>query len=255
MVYVLAARAAVRRELQYRWAHMVNNLGSAVFGFVYIAAWRAVLGRQSLSGVDAAFMTRYMVVSQVFLWLTTFMTFGLGIPEGMRTGSVAADLARPVDFFGLYAAREAGALAYGLLYRCLPMAVLFALTVGFPLPGSWPLGLAGVALGAYVGLCLNYLAGLAAFWTVQARWAWGLRQTLTLVLGGIAVPPAVYPGWLQGVVAWSPFRACGAIPTLIWLGRAGAGDLAAAAGWAAALTLLARALTGAARRRVEVQGG
>lgn len=81
------------------------------------------------------------------------------------------------------------------------------------------------------------------------------RQTLTFVLGGTALPPALYPSWLQGVVAWSPFRACGAIPTLIWLGRAGIGDLAAAAAWGTALTLLARTLTMAARRRVEVQGG
>jgi len=305
-LHLLAARNGYRRGLQYRAAHMVNNLASAVFGFVYIAVWRAALagapatsprtvahgsGATGLAargpiapvtvasgltapgpgipgspptahpaalGLTPGGMAHYIALAQCLMWLTTFLPYGLGVPAAVRTGQVVADLLRPAAFWPLQMAREAGAAAYSLLYRSLPMAAVFALAVGFPLPpsaGAAAAGTAAVALGVWNALCLNYLVGVSAFWTTEARAAHWLLQSLILSCGGGTIPLRAFPAALAAVLRWLPFASLLSTPVLAWTGSSVRPDLLVSAGWAAALGCLCTCLTAAARRRLEVQGG
>src|SRR5690625_1679366 len=103
--YRLLAQKAYRRNTRYRSAHMINNVASAIFGFIYISIWQAASGSPvDISALDDVVspassvittpdeytpetMVYYVAFSQVFVWITVFLPSGLGIPQVVRTGA------------------------------------------------------------------------------------------------------------------------------------------------------------------------
>src|SRR5690606_7468536 len=119
--YLLSASKAYRRHLQYRAAHMVNNVASAIFGFMYIAIWQAATSAHPAVDVyGGATMAHWVAFNQVMLWACVFVTRGLGIPEAVRSGAIGLELVRPLDFHLYSLSRELGTVGYNLLYRGLP---------------------------------------------------------------------------------------------------------------------------------------
>jgi len=257
-VYVVAGAKGFRRNLQYRGAHMVNNLASMIFGFVYIAIWQAA-ARQGGSGeYSSQMLVWYMAYSQSILWVTTFMTAGLGVQLAVRSGAVALEMMRPVNFFLLTVSRELGSLVYNLFFRSLPIAAAFALAVGFYVPQGalvWLWSLIALILGAWVGVCTVYLVGIASFWTWQINWAHTLLYSLNLLLSGYMVPLDLMPSWLELPAKYLPFAAKSYYPVRIYLGLSGPEALLLPGIWAVVLTLVCLGITRLARRRLEVQGG
>ncbi len=258
------ARNGFRCRLQYRGAHMLNNLASAVFGVVFIAVWRSALSGPASKAVGAnlhitaTWTAHYVAVTQGLLWITVFLPVGLGIPEAVRTGQVVADLTRPTDFWVLHMVREAGAVTYNLLYRTIPVVAGLALLVGLPRPATvWAamLALCLTGLAVWNALCLHYLVGISSFWTTEARAAHNLLAVLVMSLGCGEVPMRVFPGALRLILPWLPFSSLLSTPALAWQGGVSAPDAAAAAAWAVILAATCATVTHAARRRLAVQGG
>lgn len=203
-------------------------------------------------------MVSMMVLAQSIAWLTSFLPAGLGIQVSVRTGAIALEMARPLPYFGQVLARESGNLAYQGLYRMVPIAILYWLTIGFPAPHSavhllW--ALPSLALGAYVGLMLYYIIGIMAIWTTEIRWAHWIYHTLMPLLSGGWIPSDILPGWLGKVAPFLPFAALHYYPLRLYLGLGDPTGLLVQAAWALLLTLLCRALTSQAHRRLVVQGG
>lgn len=257
MVYLLLASKNFQRNLQYRAAHMINNAASALFGFVYIAIWRAV-SPSGTGDYGGASLTHYIAFCQALLWISTFFPAGLSIGESVRTGAVAVELMRPISFQGYILAREAGGVFYNLLYRSVPLLAVFAVTVGLHKPGafsSYILTILAAFLASYVGLTLNYLVGLASFWTTEVRWAHSLLYSLTFGLAGYLVPLDLMPRPIGSLARFLPFAAQNFYPARVYLGLDGIEGLLWPTFWALALTVIAHLITRQARRRMEVQGG
>lgn len=250
---------SVRRHLQHRGQHMINNLASVVFGLIYISIWQAVAAsRPPVAGYDAQTLVHYVALGQTLLWITTFDRSGVELAQRVRDGSVAADLVRPVGFMGLHLGQMYGVRAYNLVFRSLPVALGLALAVGAPPLGSashLPRVVLGWLLAVHIGTVLNYLIGLAGFWTVETGWLYLAMQTMTLAFGGASLPLDLMPAPLRAVAASLPFACLGYYPAALYLGRAGAGTLPLMLGWASGLGFLAAWLTRQARHRAEVAGG
>ncbi|HEY3367714.1 MAG TPA: ABC-2 family transporter protein [Symbiobacteriaceae bacterium] len=260
LLYVHLGRSGYLRNTAYRWAHVINNLASAIFGFIYIALWQAVAPVQGAAGdpYTRSTMTGMMVLAQVIAWASIFLPAGLSIQQGVRTGAIALEMARPVPYFPMVMAREAGATAYRALYRSLPLALLFAVTVGFPRPasaGALLYSIPSVLLAAYVGHALVYTVGISSLWTTEVRYAHWLYSSASTLLSGGWVPANILPGVLGTVAPYLPFAAQAYYPVRIYLGLTGPEGLLVQAAWAAVLTLWCLWLTRRALRRVVVQGG
>lgn len=256
--YLVLGSKGFRRNLQYRGAHMVNNLASLVFGFIYISLWQAVARQGGAGHYNTQLLVWYMACSQCVLWVTTFMTAGLDIQNKVRTGAVAMEMLRPVNFFLMTISREMGSVLYNVLFRSLPMALAFALAVGFyfPLGGlTWLYLTLSLLFGAWIGLCLYYLVGISAFWTFQVSWSHTLLYSVSMLFSGYMVPLDLMPSWLEGVARLLPFSAQSYYPVRIFLELTGPEGLLPGALWAVILTCLCLAVTRRARRRLEVQGG
>ncbi|MDP2873007.1 MAG: ABC-2 family transporter protein [Bacillota bacterium] len=258
--YLTVARMSLRRNLQYRGQHMINNAASAVFGFIYIALWQSVAGSPAAAPgqVGAAVLAHYIAVNQCLLWVTTFDRSGLELAAKVRDGTIGTELMRPVSFFWMQAARIYGIRAYNFVFRSLVLAAVFWLAVGLRLPeGPARLGLTALAwvMAAHVGTMLTYFIGLAGFWTTDVGWMYLSLQMLNMFLGGASIPLHYMPSGLAAFAKLTPFACVGYLPTSVWLGWAGAEALIPMAFWSLVLPLLAAALTKQARRRAEVVGG
>lgn len=256
--YVLLGKKAYRRNLQYRAAHMVNNVASMIFGLIYIAIWQAAARGSAVGPYNAESLAWWVAFNQVNLWIAVFLPFGLGIPEMVRTGAVSLEMLRPLDFHLLVITRELGTVWYNLWFRSLPLAIVFALVIGVYVPknpATYPLLLCGIILAVYIGLCQQYLVGITAFWTVEARWAWQLLNTFQVVLSGFMVPIDLLPEPFYRLARVLPFAPIHHDPASIYLELAGAEALVWPVVWAIVLTIVCRYLTAKARRKLEVQGG
>jgi ABC-2 type transport system permease protein len=101
VVYWELAKKNYSLYLQYRLSHFINNMGSCIFGFVYMAIWSGVLaGKEHISPYKAVEMLHYIGFTQCLLWIVSvFSGPGLGIDLSVRTGAISMEMARPVSFY------------------------------------------------------------------------------------------------------------------------------------------------------------
>jgi ABC-2 type transport system permease protein len=260
VVYVALIQATLRRNLVYTWAHMANNVGSVLFGLIYMALWSAADRGRTLGGWGPHTFLSYIALSQFILWVSTFLPAYLGIHLQVRSGQVALEFARPVGYMSRMLASGVGEVLYNVLFRSLPMALVFTFLGVFPwdrltIPGVLPLVLVALATAGLMGVVIHYLSGLAAFWTTEPRWARRLFFALQMAAGGQILPLFLLPIWARTLVEWLPFQTMVWFPAAVWLGRATPSDWWSAGGWTCAMLLAAWLITRRAARRVEVQGG
>lgn len=258
MRFVVAAiRMSFRRNLQYRGQHMINNVASAIFGFIYMAIWRSVAqAGTGEPGYTALSLVQYIMVNQCLMWLTTFDRYGVLLAGRVRDGTIGSDLMRPVGFMALQMGQIYGGKLYNFFFRTLALVAIFALAVGMQPPaGSIPLVVAAIITATHIGSLMVYFVGLAGFWTVETGWLYILFQTMTILIGGPSVPLDFMPAAVATVARVLPFACIGYYPSSIYMGLLGGEALLIMVVWAVILTLVAINVTRRARRRAEVVGG
>lgn len=259
MVYWLLFKKSFARNMQYRLSHLINNAASAIFGFVYIAIWTGVLtGKEHQSPYSIQDMTHYMAASQCILWVSVFLTAGLGIQLGVRNGAISIELARPTNYFFYITSQEAGRIAYNLIFRSLPIGLIFTFTVGFYFPGHFTTYLytaVSVIMAAGISLNLYYLIGITSCWTTEISWAHFINFTLMFSLGGQLVPLTLLPHSFSQIAEWLPFAGIVYYPVMIYLEKTGESVILYQAFWFFALLIINHWITATARRKIEIQGG
>lgn len=259
MVYWRIIRKSYRRNLQYRLSHLINNLASSVFGLVFIAIWAGVLqGKQVHGSYDIKTMGYYIAICQSVLWVTTFLSPGLHVQIGVRSGAVSLDFIKPVHYLWYVLSQEFGRIVYNACYRSVPIALLLGLAVGYYFPANLLTYLwfaLSLFLGAYVGLLLFYLAGLTSFWTTEIRWVHYILLSLIFGCGGQMIPLDLLPGMMGKATPYLPFSCMIYYPVMTYLELSGPKGILIQASWALVLTGAALLTTGLARRKLEIQGG
>ncbi|KZS47305.1 hypothetical protein AWU65_15910 [Paenibacillus glucanolyticus] len=258
MLYFTLASKAYARNLQYRGAHMVHNVASAMFGFMYACIWIGLGADYALGDYGTQGMVGYIAFTQAALWVSSFVTNGLGIPQAVRTGHISLDLMRPVHLFSHLMAKEWGQIAYQFVYKSIPIYLVYYFAFSLQLPGkaSTFLYVAIALAGAtYLSICINYLIGASALWTTESSWLYWGNHAMINLLAGFFIPIEWLPGWLQTIAWWSPYPYLLYVPTRIYLGFDDVSYLWGTLMWCVLLTLAGLLATGFLRRKVEVQGG
>lgn len=262
--YLGFTKRGFQRAITYRlqfWSELVINL---LFMYVYISVWRALYGeRGAVEGYSRQALLTYIIVSQtIFTFQFTVRSWAV-VEAKVRSGEVAIDLVRPIDFQGMTLATGVGAATHVLLTNMLPKFALFAAAGVVEAPASTlALGLfpLSVALGFLVLFGIEFLIGLSAFWLVEIRGLysmvmWGFASFFS----GYFLPLEFFPAWLRSIAQVLPFQALIYTPSAVYTGSvAGTAAIAAVLGqlaWAVALIGAGRLLFAAAHRRLVVQGG
>lgn len=183
------------------------------------------------------------------------------IANDVKDGTVELRLIRPIHYLYYVLLVRLGKQMIVIPFQIIVNIVLLSIFVGFP-----PIALTPIWFGSFLSLFVfgNFLAflmfscvGLSSFWIEEPMPIMWIVDKLVMVLGGAFVPIAFFPPVLRLITEWSPFGAMlgfsqaftpeflSHVPTLLF----------SQAVWIVMFGLLAMALWGSARKRLEVNGG
>lgn len=131
------------------------------------------------------------------------------VEQDLRTGRLAYLLPRPISYLGSVFMEGLGVLCANLLVLGVVTFSFAWIREGTP-PfhlGAFVVAIAIGLLAGCVGMIFKMLVGISAFWLQQVEpfhWVW---EKFLFTLGGLMLPLAVYPHWLQKIAYWTPFPA------------------------------------------------
>lgn len=265
MLYVAVAVRAFRRYSTYTVATLAGIFTNSVFGviisFVYIAVWKQ---NPDAGGYDVSDALTYAWLGQAMIMTVAIWGGGAtdDLAERIRTGDVAIDLYRPVNFLGWWLASDLGRAAYHLLTRGLAPTVVGALLFDLRFPASaavWLMFAVSVVLAVVVSFGLRMLVSASAFWLLDDSGVKNLNAVFAMFFSGLVVPLVLFPGWTRELAMALPWSAFLQVPADIWLGKRSGLEAWTGLGfqvlWGIVLLALCHAVLRLADRKVVVQGG
>ena len=256
------ARRGYRRYAAYPGATLAGVFTNTFFGvlqaYILLAVFRH---RDDIGSYDATDAVTYVWVAQGLL-MTVYIWGWYEVALRVRSGDIATDLYRPLDFQVYWLAQDLGRAVYHALFRGVPPFVVGALAFDVRVPGDavlWLGFLASLALAVCASFAYRFLFNLAAFWLLDYRGIAVLATVVSTFFSGMIIPIAFFPDWLEAL-AWAlPFAAMVQAPIEVFLGHARglelAGLLALQALWAVVLLGVGRIVFAAGTRKLVVQGG
>ncbi|MGC4046020.1 MAG: hypothetical protein QM758_19690 [Armatimonas sp.] len=262
--YFSLFRARFRTLMRYRAAAWAGVVTQIVFGAVLIAM-RAAFYKNATTPPPLSYeqMVTYSWLVQAFFAMSPFTANpDPEVRDRMRDGSVAYELARPLDIYTLWFVRNAANRLTPALLRCGPIFVLGILFLDLKPPPSLP-AFAGflVAMMGALALIASWctLISISLLWTVSGD---GIARTgpiIVMIFSGQLVPIALFPEFLQKALQFQPFVGMMDAPFNLWIGKTPANHILAVLAhqllWTGFFVLLGRFLLRRGIKRMVVQGG
>ncbi len=253
---------AIQETLAYRVSYLVNMLSAVITYTVIFCIWSAVYsGRDTVGDYGWEEMKSYLIVS-LFLSALVSMSSEFRISRQIRTGNIACELLRPVDYQKASLSITLGnSMSEGVIIgvACLGFAFATGSTVMPGTPLAWTGFVAATLVSMATKFLMVYAFGLTCFWTTSLMGVSWLRKALTDFFSGALIPIALFPDWLRGIAEWLPFRSIVSVPANAFTGRLAGQDLARALGvglaWVVILWFLSRLVWSRAMRKITIQGG
>ena len=260
--YLAVAEATLLRAMTYRLQFWVTFLGQCLTVTLFVGFWQAVYqGRTSLAGLDARQTISYIILAQLLLPLNGW-TVVSGLGWIIRDGSIATELARPLDLQLRFYVEGLASVALILVQQALPIGLLAAIFYGFRLtldPFVWAAFAVSLLLGISISFLFDWLVGCLAFFTTEV---WGLmilRNGITTFFSGALIPLVMLPAGLRSVAYALPFGQTVYQPLSLLAGitpvQSAPRLILVQLLWLMGLGVVARLAFQAAVRHVTVQGG
>lgn len=261
-LYWEVARCGFRRYVTYRGATVAGIFTNTVFGFIKAYVLIALFAaRPVLGGYRITDALTYEFVAQGLI--ATVAIWGwFDLEERIRNGQIATDLLRPHSLTGYWLAHDYGRALYQALARGVPPFLVAGAFFHLRLPHrpeTAALFAASLVLAVAVGFAIRFMVNLFALWFLDSRGLATIVLTPWIFLSGLALPLAVFPGWLRTAARLTPFAATFDAPGQLFLekvtGLAALRLLGLQALWALVLLAMARSLLQAGTRKLVIQGG
>jgi ABC-2 type transport system permease protein len=261
-MYLALIRMAFQRQLTYRAATLAGLATNVFFGALRAYVLVALFGaRENVAGYSLPAAITYTGLTQALIAYIAIWGWW-DLIRSIKTGDVASDLSRPLDFYWYWCAQDIGRAAAQLLIRGLPMMLLYALVypILFP-PSAWHwLALSlSLILALLVSFGWRFLTSLAAFWMQDAIGVGRFAANLATFLSGFLMPIAFMPDFVINIMRLTPFPAMINTPITIYLGLVNGPDLAGALGeqllWVLILIVTSRFVLNAGVKKLVIQGG
>jgi ABC-2 type transport system permease protein len=248
---------AAQRAIAERGSVAVSVLFYAIVVSVLSGVWRVAADANggAVVGYSAVALTWYIATSEATtLALNVRMIDELGADIG--SGAIAVELLRPASVLWVRVAAELGRALPRLCVIVPAGAALATITAGGPPHwGALALAAPSIALALVANVVAQHAFAASAFWLRNAGTAWYLYQKLVFVLGGMLIPLEVFPGWLERVARFLPFRAMAYAPARLAAGHLEPSLLVEQVAWIAVLAVVTAAVFAAGERRLQVAGG
>lgn len=248
--------------LAYRFQVLMNFISYLLIIALNYFLWKAVYAKHH---VIAGFTMEQMMTYVVIGWSArTFFANRIDrmIGDAVRDGSIAMDLLKPTNFQLYHYFRAFGRAVFMFLFMTLPIIIVASALFPVKLPSGklgpylFPLS---VILSFFLHAGISYLTGLVAFFTRNNEGVLRFKQLLVEVFSGVMIPITFFPGWVQGVLFWLPFKYIAYAPLRIYLGmeplsKVHQGVLLQIM-WIVIIYLTGQIVWHYAIKRLEIQGG
>ena len=145
-MYLALARLSFQRQLTYRTANLAGLATNAFFGLLRASVLIALFGaRKSVAGYSVGDAVTYTGISQAMISYIAIWGWW-DVTRSIRSGEIATDLSRPVDYFWYWVAQDYGRGLGQLLLRGLPIMALYVAFYRVSVPQT---ALAGAGGGGF----------------------------------------------------------------------------------------------------------
>ena len=252
--------------LQYRAAALAGMSTQLVWGameiLLYRAFWQEAPERFPM-GMEA--LASYIWLQQAFLALFMLWAWDYDILRSVKEGTVAYELLRPADLYGMWLARAAGTRLARAALRMIPVLLagsLIPAPYGLRLrisPEVFGLFLLSMVLMLLVVCAYNLLVYALTFYLTDHGGITVASVAAADLLGGAVVPLPFLPEGFRRLAELTPFASMQNVPLRIFNGDITLPEIPGVMGlqafWAAVLMGAGYLLTKNGLRRAVILGG
>lgn len=260
--YLFVTKIRVQSALAYRFNVISTILIQCLLMFAMACFWNAAYGgAKAVSGVREQDMLTYTMVSVIMGNLLTMGVEGR-IESSVRSGSVALDMLKPVNIYGVYLAEDLGDMAVALFQIAVPLLMIGTAMFGFPAPasaGCFLFFLVSFSIGYLINWILAALLGMCAFKVISMGPVRNVKGFIMKLLSGSVIPLWFFPEGFQTVLEFLPFVNIYQLPLGIYIGQYTLEEMVRRTVlqmfWCAALWLIFQSVQKKAAAAVLIQGG
>lgn len=246
----------------YRSEIIFRFIGNLLKVMIQVSIWTSLLGVGGIvENIDLKDMITFTIISSIVRMLIQ-SNIAYIIATKVRTGEIAMDLIKPINFKGYFFSEQLSENSFGFLTIGLPVLLFSILSYGFKMTSSvlyFILFLTSLILGITIMFYIDYILGLCIFWVKNEVYIGFIGRALFDIFSGALIPLWFYPNFLVRMAAYLPFRLVAFEPIAIYLGKL---DLEASfkvlllqVFWIGILYLIERGVWKAAQNKVFIQGG
>lgn len=260
--YIRHILCAIQETMAYRTSYFVNIFSQSVSYIAIFFLWKAVyISGPTIGGMAWTDMQGYLLIS-LFTSALISGSSEFRVTRAIWSGNIAVELVRPVDYQRAnFAITIGNGLAEGVLVAVL--GLIFAALIGFSTPPDYPITwfyfVVAMLFSFTIKFLVVYIFGLFIFWTTSGMGLAWIRKGLTDFFSGAVIPLSFFPGWLQGIADFLPFRGIVFVPGTIFIEKMTETQIfmsfALDVVWIVALWYLAKVIWHFAMRKITIQGG
>ena len=212
---VAAAQLGAMQALA-AWPILIGRVAFYLLILVVLGAlWDKVSAEQATPLAGTLPPGGFAVYLAVTEWVTlSVVAVERRLEDDIRFGGLEPYLLRPKSYLLQRVAPAMGeTMVRGAALGAAGLAAFALSGRALPSTDAWPALAALGILGCILGLLLNVLVGLAAFWMRRIQPVMLIMQKLDFLLGGLVAPVSLYPDWLFEFAKATPFGA-----HLYWVG-------------------------------------
>jgi len=264
--YLALFRIKFAAGMQYRVAALGGLATQFAWGFMLILQFSAFYRTDPAAfPMTMSQIASYIWIQQAFLALFASWIFEYDLFAAITSGSIAYELARPVDLYSRWFCQSSANRISKAILRCMPILIVaFLLPEPFrmTLPDNieqFTLFLVSAVLALGVVVAFSMLLYVSIFYTLSPL---GVRLIAAVgadFLAGAIIPLPFFPDNIRRVVELLPFAAMQNMPLRIYSGNIVGVDVFYGLGlqlfWLISLVILGKIAMSRALRRVVVHGG
>ncbi len=225
--YLPFTRGDIESSMEYRMSFVIWFGIDLMYIMIAYFTWRAVFNAsesETIEGFTFATMVAYLFLQRVVFNLT-FIQPHWYITEDIKSGSIAMQLIKPINYQVKLFFQGLGTVVINLVFFVAPMMILFVianavLDLGFTINlYTVFIFTISIVLALFINFLVSYSFGLLVFFTIGGFGIWQLKQGVEMLFSGALIPLAFFPLWFQNVADFLPFSKVIYVPVQILLGN------------------------------------
>lgn len=254
----------------YSWL-LVTALQVACIIFLWLAVYNnAENGVDSIiNGFSFKNMITYMVMINIFNFVTMDSNTMYTITDEIRNGTIAMSFVKPISYRIRFSVTTLGSLFAKMVFFGLPLFIVsytvFVLIGYIEIVSIWKfliylvLFLISQVVAAMLDDVISYIFGIFSFYTYASFGLSLIKLVIFNFFSGTMIPLAFFPGFFGEIVKYLPYSGMAQNPVLILLMNIDLLDALKYLGlsiiWIIILELFAKFLFNRASKKITVQGG